>query len=254
MLEYRVFFFFLFFGLFSSLGYLYQTRKYQKEDLNRFKHNVFLHIFNAIFIGAIFGKQVTQFAAQNQLGLFNIVEVPYFFQFTLLIIIQDMIIYWQHRISHLWTPLWRLHRVHHTDIQYDSSTALRFHPLEILFSLCVKALFILILGIDSISFLAFEIILNGSALFNHANFRLPQKLEFISRRLIVTPSFHRIHHTGFSDEINSNFGFFLSIWDYIFNSYRPKARGDEAEMSLGLKQFRKTQDQNVLNLLRQPFQ
>lgn len=166
----------------------------------------------------------------------------------------DCLIYWQHRIFHRVGPLWRLHRVHHTDPAFDVTTALRFHPLEILLSMGIKIAAVMALGCPPEAVLVFEIALNGCAMFNHADLRLPQWLDRGLRLLIVTPDMHRVHHSIDPSETHRNFGFCLSLWDRLFGSYLPQPRAGHEAMVLGQPDHRSPTDQRLDRLLLQPFE
>ena len=150
----------------------------------------------------------------------------------------DFVLWAQHRLFHAVPVLWRLHRVHHADVEFDVSTGLRFHPLEILASMLIKIVAIIALGAPVIAVVAFELILNATSMFNHANAGLPARFERRLRRLIVTPDMHRIHHSIEGDEMNRNFGFNLSVWDRLFGTYRDAPRGGNEGMTIGLLPWR----------------
>ena len=173
--------------------------------------------------------------SNGKLGLFNVTNFPIWIEIILTVIILDLIIWGQHFLSHKIPFMWRFHRMHHTDRDLDVTTAVRFHPFEIIFSMFIKITAIYILGASAIAVIIFEIILNGMAMFNHANLRIPLRIENILRKFIVTPDLHRIHHSIYIDEHNKNFGFSLSIWDKIFKCYLDQPRDGHKDMKLGLK-------------------
>lgn len=166
----------------------------------------------------------------------------------------DLVIYWQHRLMHRVGWLWRLHRVHHTDLALDVSSGVRFHPLEIVFSMGVKVAAVLLLGVAPGVVMAFEILLSSFSLFTHANMAIPGHIDRWLRWLVVTPDMHRIHHSVLRDEHDSNYGFQLVWWDRLCGSYRADPRQPQATLSLGLKRFREGREQRFVNLLRQPLQ
>ena len=169
------------------------------------------------------------------------------------LILLDFSIYWQHRVLH-WVPfLWRLHRVHHADTSFDVTTALRFHPFEIVLSMMIKLGLIWLLSVPAMAVLVFEVLLSSGALFTHSNVMLPQSLDRWLRWLIVTPDMHRVHHSVYPDETNSNYGFHLSIWDRLFGSYRPYPLDGHTRMQIGLRHFRETHEQSLGALLVNPF-
>ncbi|WP_299652563.1 sterol desaturase family protein [uncultured Tateyamaria sp.] len=167
-------------------------------------------------------------------GLFNALMLPAWLEIVLAVIILDFIIWAQHLITHKVPLLWRLHRVHHADVDMDVTTAIRFHPIEIGLSMLIKIGAVYLLGPAALAVILFEIILNGTAMFNHANIRLPLWLDAIVRRVLVTPDMHRVHHSVHRHEHDSNYGFSLSIWDRMFGTYiaQPEAGHDEMEVGL----------------------
>nr|WP_202819675.1 sterol desaturase family protein [Thaumasiovibrio occultus] len=171
----------------------------------------------------------------------------------LAIVLLDCAIYWQHRLFHRIPLLWRLHRMHHTDIDFDVTTASRFHPIEIILSMVIKISLVVSLGISPLAIVLFEVILNGSAMFNHSNLRLPLPVDKRLRWLIVTPDFHRVHHSVHNNEMHRNFGFFLSVWDRIFGSYCAQPKDGHLTMTIGTKDFRDANEQGLLAILLQPF-
>ena len=173
--------------------------------------------------------------SNGKMGLFNIINFPIWIEIILTVIILDFIIWGQHLLSHKIPFVWRFHRMHHTDRDLDVTTAVRFHPFEIIFSMFIKITSIYILGASAFAVIIFEIMLNEMAMFNHANLRIPFRIENILRKFIVTPDLHRIHHSIYIDEHNKNFGFSLSIWDKIFKCYLDQPRDGHKDMKLGLK-------------------
>ncbi|MFT5113685.1 MAG: sterol desaturase/sphingolipid hydroxylase (fatty acid hydroxylase superfamily), partial [Parasphingorhabdus sp.] len=198
-------------------------------------------------VGAAFFSQV------NGYGLFNIWLTDTTAGLIAAFFLLDLAIYFQHRIFHAVPLLWRLHRVHHSDIGFDVTTALRFHPLEILLSLLIKMSLIVILGAPIISVIIFEIVLNGAAMFNHANMNITKGLDRLLRLFVVTPDMHRIHHSVHNKETNSNFGFNIPWWDRLFGTYTDQPRDGHDEMLIGLAEFRQQPDQRLDKLLVQPF-
>lgn len=165
----------------------------------------------------------------------------------------DLLIYVQHVVFHAVPLLWRLHRVHHADQEIDVSTGLRFHPLEILFSMLIKMAAVALLGAPALAVLAFEMLLNGMAMFNHSNVRLPLALDAALRRLLVTPDMHRVHHSVIPRETNSNYGFNLSLWDRLFGSYVAQPEYGHDAMRIGLDDFQSGRPDGLKQLLLIPF-
>lgn len=199
------------------------------------------------------GVAAAGFAAKQGWGLFNIIDLPGWAVLVLSLLILDFAVWAQHVASHRWTWFWRLHRVHHSDLDIDVTTALRFHPLEILVSLIYKGAVVLFLGPPVIAVFIFEIALNGSAMFNHANIKLPLWLDKILRPIIVTPDMHRVHHSTDAREHRHNFGFCLSIWDRLFRVYTAQPRKGHEGMEIGLDEFRGEGEQSFGALLGQPL-
>ncbi|MBD8524459.1 sterol desaturase family protein [Pseudoxanthomonas sp. CAU 1598] len=170
------------------------------------------------------------------------------------IVLLDLAIYWQHRLFHHLPWLWRLHRVHHSDTAFDTTTGARFHPLELLLSLLIKLAVIAMIGAPALAVLVFEVLLSSGALFTHADFALPRRFDRWLRWLLVTPSMHRVHHSPQRHETDSNFGFHLSCWDRLFGSYRDSPQRPEAEMTIGLEHWRDANAQRLIALLGQPLQ
>jgi sterol desaturase/sphingolipid hydroxylase (fatty acid hydroxylase superfamily) len=147
---------------------------------------------------------------------------------------------------------WRLHRMHHSDLDFDASTGVRFHPAEILLSMLIKLAVITVLGAGGLAVLAFEVLLNATSLFEHANLRIPPAVDRWLRLALVTPDMHRVHHSVYGEEYNRNFGFNFPWWDRLFGSYRAQPRDGHDGMTIGLCEFRSTNEQNLLALLAQP--
>ena len=168
-------------------------------------------------------------------GLFNALDWPLWLEVVLAILILDLAIWAQHLVTHKVPILWRFHRVHHADRDFDVTTALRFHPVEILASMLLKIGLVYLLGPAALAVLLFEIILNGTAMFNHSNLRLPLWLDRVVRLVLVTPDMHRVHHSIHRHEHDSNYGFALSVWDRIFRTYRPKPEAGHDLMTVGLE-------------------
>lgn len=204
-------------------------------------------IFPAAAVGA-----ATWFETNN-IGLFNLMNVPPVVAGILSFVILDFVIWLEHVASHKFSILWRIHRMHHADNGFDVTTALRFHPLEIVLSMLWKILIIAIIGAPAIAVLVFEVVLNGMAMFNHANIKLPQKLDRIIRPIFVTPDMHRVHHSSDHHETDSNYGFNFSFWDRIFSTYNDQPRLGHNGMEIGLKQYRGPESSNFIWTLLLPF-
>lgn len=192
-------------------------------------------------------------AAQRGWGLFNHIDAPGWFEIAISVLLLDGVIYWQHRLFHTVPLLWRMHRMHHADLDIDVSTALRFHPLEIALSMLIKLAAVLVLGPAPVAVLIFEVLLNGTAMFNHGNLRLPRPIDALLRLLVVTPDFHRVHHSVRPEETNSNYGFNLTWWDHLFGSYRGQPRDGHDGMTIGLPQYRQPVCADLGWMLLLPF-
>ena len=191
--------------------------------------------------------------AERDLGLFNLLQLPFFLNVLLTIVIFDLLIYVQHVLFHRLDILWRVHRVHHTDLEVDVTTGIRFHPIEIVFSLFYKILAVYLLGPAAFAVVLYEIVLNSASLFTHSNIRLNKKFDAILRKVFVTPDMHRIHHSAIKYETNSNYGNLFSFWDKLFGTYRKQATTSYEKMIIGLDEFRDPLSGNVLQLLKNPF-
>lgn len=223
----------------------------------RWGNNLALAALNVIAIRALFplaalGAAMT--ATTRGWGLFNSAAITPLIAIPASIVLLDLVLWIQHRLFHAVPLLWRLHRVHHADPEFDVTTGVRFHPLEMLVSMLIKMLAILALGAPVLAVLVFELVLNATSLFTHANAGLPSRIDAWVRRLFVTPDMHRVHHSSASDEMNRNFGFNLAVWDRCFGSYRAEPRGGHAGMTIGLPGWRGREAIITLpRLLAMPF-
>tara|TARA_R100000306_G_scaffold62107_1_gene67042 strand:- start:365 stop:1297 length:933 start_codon:yes stop_codon:yes gene_type:complete len=186
-------------------------------------------------------------------GLFNALDVPVWFAALASILLLDLAIYLQHVMFHAVPGLWRLHRMHHADLDFDATTGLRFHPVEILLSMVIKLAVVAALGPPAFAVLLFEIILNATSLFNHANIDLPRPIDRLLRWIVVTPDMHRVHHSIDPRETNSNYGFNLPWWDRLLGTYIDQPAKGHREMEIGIEQFRTTRDLWADRMLIQPL-
>ena len=206
----------------------------------RWANNIALVVLNSFVIRLLFPAAavgVAVFAKQQGWGVFNYCEVPLLIGVVVSFVALDLIVYFQHVLVHAVPGLWRLHRVHHADPDFDVTTGSRFHPLEIIFSMLIKFAAIIVLGAPVVGIVLFEVVLNASSMFNHSNVALPVKFDRYLRWLIVTPDMHRVHHSVEDDEANSNFGFNLPWWDRIFGTYRDQPRAGHKDMVIGIHYF-----------------
>jgi sterol desaturase/sphingolipid hydroxylase (fatty acid hydroxylase superfamily) len=231
-------------------------RKRLFSRLARWPHNIGVVILNTVILRLLFPTAaigVALAAESNGWGLFNNLALPSLLVLVLSVVIMDFAIYLQHVLVHAVPALWRLHRMHHTDLDYDVTTGARFHPLEIVISMGLKLMVVGALGAPALAVLIFEVILNATAMFNHANVRLPAGLDQWLRLIVVTPDMHRVHHSVIPKETNSNFGFNLPWWDRLFGTYIPQPRAGHEGMTIGIEQFCESRDQRLDRMLIQPF-
>jgi sterol desaturase/sphingolipid hydroxylase (fatty acid hydroxylase superfamily) len=181
---------------------------------------------------------VALIAQERGWGLLHLVALPQWLAVLAAVVALDLVIYLQHVMFHAVPALWRLHMVHHADLDFDTTTGVRFHPLEILLSLGIKMATVVLLGAPALAVLLFEVLLNATSLFNHGNVRLPAWLDRVLRLLVVTPEMHRVHHSVLPRETNSNFGFNLPWWDYLLGTYRAQPAAGHEDMTIGLGQLR----------------
>lgn len=196
---------------------------------------------------------VALIAADAGWGLFRLLGVPYWAALVAGVIVLDLVIYLQHVVFHHVPLLWRLHRMHHADIDIDVTTGLRFHPIEILLSMAIKMAVVAALGVPAVAVVIFEVVLNATAMFNHSNVALPPWLDRIARWIVVTPQMHQVHHSIEREETDSNFGFNLPWWDRMFGTYRAAPRAGEKGIVIGLPVFRDLAELRITRLLTQPF-
>lgn len=223
---------------------------------SRWMANLLLAVGNSAIIRLIFpilAVGMAEIAATNGWGLLNAQPLSAWITVPVSLLVLDCLIYGQHVMFHAVSPLWRLHMMHHSDLDFDTTTGVRFHPIEIIISMIIKIAAVLALGAPPEAVIVFEILLNGTSLFNHGNVRLPSGVDRALRLLIVTPDMHRVHHSIHPYETNSNFGFNFPWWDRLFGTYRPQPEDGHAGMTIGLTQFRKPDRLELQHLLLMPF-
>ena len=207
----------------------------------RWVNNLGLVFFNSIVLRLIFPAAavgMAAFASEQGWGIFNYYNVSPVIAVVVSVVAMDFMIYLQHVMVHAVPALWRLHRVHHADLDFDVTTGARFHTLEIILSMLIKLATITVLGPPVVAVFIFEIVLNATAMFNHSNVRLPLDLDRVLRWIVVTPDMHRVHHSVEDDEANSNFGFNLPWWDRLFGTYRDQPRAGHENMEIGIHTYR----------------
>lgn len=192
-------------------------------------------------------------ADANGWGLFNMIDRPLWVAVIASILMLDLAIYLQHIVFHAVPGLWRLHRMHHADLEFDATTGLRFHPVEIVLSMAVKLALVVVIGAPAVAVLAFEVILNAASIFNHSNIALPRTVDRVMRLFLVTPDMHRVHHSVEPRETNANFGFSVSWWDWMFGTYLAQPAQGHLGMQIGIEQFRRPRDLWLDRMLVQPL-
>lgn len=192
-------------------------------------------------------------AEERGWGLFNNIGAPTWLAIALSMLLLDLAIYLQHVMFHAIPALWRVHRMHHADLDFDATTGLRFHPVEILISMGLKLAVVAALGPPAVAVLLFEVLLNATSLFNHANINLPRPIDRVLRLIVVTPDMHRVHHSSTPAETNSNYGFNLPWWDRLLGTYRAQPAKGHRDMEIGIEQFRTRRDLWLDRMLIQPL-
>lgn len=249
----------VFLALFAVLACTEWLRPRRKLTVNKNKRwltNIAIVIIDSVAVRLIFPTAavgVALWAANMGLGLFNMFAVPMLLAGVASVVVLDFAVWFSHLLSHKVPIFWRFHRMHHSDLDIDVTTAIRFHPIEIILSMVYKIAWVVALGAPAWSVLLFEIILNGVAMFNHANLKLPLWFDKILRQIIVTPDMHRVHHSSNPVETDSNYGFNFPFWDKMFGTYiEQPAQGHEG-MEIGLKQWQDERPQQLFWSLKVPF-
>ena len=233
-----------FFGIFAvmALWELVSPRRHLRTSKAiRWTNNLGLVFFNSFVVRLVFPAAavgMAVFASEQGWGLFNYIAAPFWVAILASVVIMDFFIWLQHVMVHAVPVLWRLHRVHHADLDFDVTTGARFHTLEILLSMLIKFAVIMLLGPPVVAVVVFEVVLNATAMFNHGNVHMPVGLDRLLRLVVVTPDMHRVHHSVEDDETNSNFGFNLPWWDRLFETYRAQPRVGHEAMTIGIHTFR----------------
>ena len=233
----------IFFGVLVLLGVVelaFPKRERTFKRVKRWRVNLVIALIDTLalrFLLPILAVGTALWVEMNQIGLLEILNWPGWLEVLLAVILLDMLVYGQHVAFHHIPIFWRIHRVHHADRDIDVTTALRFHPVEIVLSMLLKIAFVVVLGAPVVAVICFEILLNAMAMFNHSNLRLPTGVDRWLRLFVVTPDMHRVHHSIDMVESNRNFGFSLSIWDRIFSTYKAQPDLGHGEMVLGLEEY-----------------
>jgi len=233
--------FLLAFAALASWEYLAPRRARLLPRSGRWPANIGILVVNTALtrlLAPAAAVGIALYAGERGIGLLHVVDWPFALEVVVAAIALDLAIYLQHVMFHAVPLLWRLHRVHHADLDFDVTTGARFHPIEILLSLAIKAAVIFVIGAPALAVLIFEIALNLTAMFNHSNIRMSDVFDAVLRTLVVTPDMHRVHHSVLRDETDRNFGFNLPWWDYLFGTYRAQPRHGHEGMAIGVPGFR----------------
>jgi sterol desaturase/sphingolipid hydroxylase (fatty acid hydroxylase superfamily) len=241
-------------GFFVIAESLYPRRKQKIDRKTRWCRNISLVIINSLMLKFIVPISAASISLiNNEYAFLNYINLPYFIIVILSVVLLDLVIYFQHWIVHRVPIFWRFHKIHHIDQELDTSSGIRFHPVEIAFSMFIKCIIVWIIGIPFEAVLVFEIILNATSLFNHANLYIPIKIDKLLRLFIVTPDMHRIHHSQIERETNSNYGFNLSCWDKLFGTYNEVSSKDQSKIDIGLEDYKDYSKTSLLDILIIPF-
>jgi sterol desaturase/sphingolipid hydroxylase (fatty acid hydroxylase superfamily) len=226
------------------------------SKITRWFSNLGLVLIDSIAVRLVFPTAlagVALLAQQRGWGVFNLFELFSLLKIIFSVLILDLAIYLQHVMFHSAPLFWRLHMVHHSDMDIDVTTGVRFHPIEIILSMGIKMIVVILIGAPPVSVLIFEIILNGTSMFNHGNVRYSQQIDSFLRLLVVTPEMHRVHHSTIRWETNSNLGFNFPWWDRLFGTYRDQPAKGHLEMTIGLDQYKEPQKLTLRWLIVLPF-
>jgi sterol desaturase/sphingolipid hydroxylase (fatty acid hydroxylase superfamily) len=253
----RLSFFFGVFAIMAIWEVVAPRRSLTVSKTIRWVNNLGLVFFNSLVLRILFPAAavgVAVFAQTHGWGLLNYYQLPVLLAIVMAVVAMDFIIYLQHIMVHAVPLLWRIHRVHHADLDYDVTTGARFHTIEIILSMLIKFATIIVLGAPVVAVVIFEVVLNALAMFNHSNVGLPKALDAFLRWFIVTPDMHRIHHSVEDDETNSNFGFNLTWWDRLFGTYREQPRGGQLGFTIGIHKYRDIKQTNwITGMMMLPF-
>ncbi|WP_028865725.1 sterol desaturase family protein [Psychromonas aquimarina] len=245
------------FIILAGVEFLFPLAKRKCSRLRQWSVNLSLAFIASLLLNILLpllAVGAARSASEHSIGLFNMIDISYATAVILALLMLDLLIYGQHLLMHKIPLLWSVHRMHHTEIGLDVSSAVRFHPVEIIISMLIKMLFVVIFGIPAAAVIIFEVLLNGLALFNHSNLKLPRTADKFLRKFIITPEVHWIHHSEAAKETNSNYGFNLIFWDKLFSTYRDKPAVDYPLMRQGLKEFGTEKPLSLYKLLILPFQ
>jgi sterol desaturase/sphingolipid hydroxylase (fatty acid hydroxylase superfamily) len=252
----RLGFFFGIFALMAIWEVLAPRRSLTTSKTVRWFSNLGITFLNPVVVRLVSPIMPVSMAllAQNRgWGLLNNFNPPYWLEVVVAVIVLDLVIYLQHVMFHTVPVLWRLHMVHHADLDFDVTTGLRFHPIEMILSMGIKLSVVVLIGPPALAVLIFEVLLNATSMFNHGNIRLPSSVDRVLRFFVVTPDMHRVHHSVVIRETNSNFGFNLPWWDRLLGTYRDQPASGHEGMTIGLAQFRDAKRLTLPWMLALPF-
>lgn len=242
--------------LMAGLEALFPRRPRAAGRWLRWPNNFGVVVVDSLIVRILFPTAAVGIALAMEgrgVGLLPWLGIPQPLAILFAIVVLDFAIYLQHVMFHAVPLLWRLHRMHHADLDFDVTTGLRFHPVEIVLSMVIKLMVVVALGAPAVAVLIFEVLLNATAMFNHANLRLPGWVDRALRLVLVTPDMHRVHHSVVPRETNSNFGFNLAVWDRIFGTYRAQPAAGHDAMTIGIQQFRDPRELRLDRMLTQPL-
>lgn len=246
-----------FFGIFTAVAIwesLSPRRQLVTSRASRWFSNISITLINTVIVRSLFPVLAATFAAnETSMGLLGQMPLPYVLKVIIGVLALDLAIYGQHVMFHSVPLLWRLHMMHHADLDIDVTTGLRFHPLEVVLSMGIKIIAVVIIAPPVMAVILFEILLNGTSMFNHGNIQMPSDLDRILRFMVVTPDMHRVHHSVIIRETNSNFGFNFPLWDRLFGTYKAQPAAGHRAMNIGLSQFRDPRKLTLPGLLLLPF-
>jgi sterol desaturase/sphingolipid hydroxylase (fatty acid hydroxylase superfamily) len=252
-------------GLFLSLSLfvilavaeaIYPRRKRALPRVKRWRTNILIILLDSAalrLMGPVAALAAASYATQHHVGLFNWIDLPAWLEFIFALILLDLAIYGQHIATHKIPLLWAMHKVHHTDRDFDVTTAIRFHPTEIILSMLYKSVLVLLLGPSLLAVFVFALVLNFCAMFNHSNLRLPDWLDKYLRLALVTPDMHRVHHSTVPRETNSNYGFSIALWDRIFGTYIAQPAAGHDDITIGLIEYQSNDPADFWWSLKIPF-
>jgi len=249
----------VFVGIFAAMAVwemMSPRRQWQTAKAKRWVVNLALVGFNMLFartLLALGGVGAALLAGQGEVGILHQLDWPWWAELVMAVVVLDLVVYVQHVLMHAFPILWRLHMIHHSDLDIDVTTGVRFHPIEIALSMFIKIGAVILIGASPTDVLIFEVLLNATSMFNHSNVGIPVQVDRMLRWIVVTPDMHRVHHSVIPRETNRNFGFNLPWWDRVFGTYLSFPSGGHEHMTIGLEQYRDPTRLTWLGLVALPF-